>query len=91
MREDEFTEFKRTTEINEAVISIASILNKHREGKLYFGLKNDGSPYGFTITDSTLRDVSRKISEAIRPQIVPTITTELIGDCEVAAVTFRGE
>ena len=30
------------------------------------GLKNDGTPFPFTINDSTLRDVSRKIFEAIR-------------------------
>ena len=62
MREDEYTEFKKTTgELNEAMVSISSILNKHRQGKVYFGLKNDGNPVRFTITDSTLRDVSRKI------------------------------
>ena len=41
-------------------------------------MKNDGSSHKFTITDSTQRDVSRKIYEAIRPQIIPTITTETI-------------
>lgn len=42
MRENEYIEFKKTTgELNEAIVSIASILNKHRKGKVYFGLKND--------------------------------------------------
>jgi len=32
MREDEYTEFKKTTgELNEAMVSISSILNKHRQ------------------------------------------------------------
>ena len=54
-REDELTEYKRTTsELNEAMISISAILNKHKHGTVYFGLKNDGSPFPFTITDSTL-------------------------------------
>ena len=92
MREDEFTEFKKTTgEINEAMVSISSILNKHRRGKLYFGLKNDGSIHRFTITDSTIRDVSRKIFESIKPQIVPTVYSETIDGCEVIVVEFRGE
>ncbi len=39
-REDERNEFKKTTgELNEAMISISSILNKHGSGKIYFGLK----------------------------------------------------
>ncbi len=92
MREDEFNEFKKTTgELNEAMVSISSILNKHRRGRIYFGLKNDGSSHKFTITDSTQRDVSRKIYEAIRPQIIPTITTEKIEGNEVIVVDFHGD
>ena len=92
MRENEYTEFKKTTgELNEAMVSISSILNKHRQGKVYFGLKNDGKPVRFTITDSTLRDVSRKIFEAIRPQIIPTVTTNVIDGNEVIVVEFQGD
>ncbi len=36
MRENEYTEFKKTTgELNEAMIFISSILNKHHRGKIY--------------------------------------------------------
>ena len=45
MREDEHREFKKTTgELNEAMVSVSAMLNKHKEGKVYFGLKNDGTP-----------------------------------------------
>ena len=92
MREDEYIEFKKTTgELNEAMVSISSILNKHRQGKVYFGLKNDGTPVRFTITDSTLRDVSRKVFEAVRPQIIPTVTTDVIDGNEVIVVEFQGD
>jgi ATP-dependent DNA helicase RecG len=92
MREDEYTEFKQTTaELNEAMISISSMLNKHRQGRIYFGLKSDGTPYKFTITDSTIRDVSKKIFESIRPQTVPTIGTEVIDGNEVIVVDVHGE
>ena len=91
-REDERNEFKKTTsELNEAMISISSILNKHGSGKIYFGLKNDGTPNKFTIVDSTIRDVSRKIFEAIRPQIFPEIKTEFIDDVEIIIVDFEGK
>lgn len=92
LREDENTEFKKSTgELNEAMISISSILNKHGKGTLYFGLKNDGTPYKFTIHDSTLRDVSRKIFESIKPQIYPIIKTEYIENIEVIRVDFEGK
>ena len=91
-REDETHEFKKTTgELNEAMISIASILNKHGQGMIYFGLKNDGTPYKFTIIDSTIRDVSRKIFEAIKPQIFPEVKTERIEGIEVIKVIFEGK
>lgn len=91
MREDEYTEFKKTTgEINEGIVSISAILNKHQKGKLYFGLKNDGTPFPFKIVDSTVRDVSRKIYEGIKPQIIPTIKIENIGETEVIVVEFAG-
>jgi len=90
-KEDEITEFKRTTgELNEGMVSISSILNKHRKGTLYFGVKNDGTPHNFTITDSTIRDVSRKIFEAIKPQIFPTISLKTISGTEVIRVDFEG-
>lgn len=92
LREDEFNEFKKTTgEVNEAMISISSMLNKHGQGVIYFGLKNDGTPNKFTINDSTIRDVSRKIYEAIKPQIFPKIVTEYMDGVEIIKVLFEGE
>lgn len=42
--ETETIEYKKSTgEMKEAMISIAAILNKHKKGVLYFGVKNDGN------------------------------------------------
>ncbi len=91
LKEDEFTEFKKTTgELKEALISISAILNKHGRGKIFFGLKNNGEPSPFTINDSTLRNISRKIFETIRPQIFPAINTIKIAGSEVIQVNFEG-
>lgn len=57
--ETETLEYKKSTgELKEAVISIASILNKHQKGELYFGIRKDGSPVGQVINEKTLREVS---------------------------------
>ena len=49
-KESENLEFKKTTgETKEAMISIASILNKHGVGTLYFGVK----PNGEVLTSTT--------------------------------------
>ena len=91
-REDEWNEYKRTTgELNEGMMSISAILNKHRKGTLFFGLRNDGTPVKFEINDSAVRDVSRKIYEAIKPQIFPVIKTVEIDGIEVIRVDFHGD
>ena len=43
--ENEHIEFKRSTaELKEGIISMVAILNKHGQGELFFGIKNDGMP-----------------------------------------------
>ena len=67
-RENEQIEFKKTTsETKEGIISIASILNKHGKGVLYFGVKDNGDILGQEIGKDTLRYLSRDIAGNIRP------------------------
>ena len=90
-KETEQIEYKKSTgELKEGVISIASILNKHGSGELYFGVKNNGDVIGQEITDMTLRDISQAISYHIKPVIYPVIDTRIFGDKEVAYVKFEG-
>ena len=90
--ETETVEFKKSTgELKEGVISISSMLNKHGEAVLYFGVKNDGSVIGQQIGDSTLRDVSQAIVNHIKPQVIPTISIELIEDKNVIKISAAGK
>jgi len=90
-KETEMLEFKKTTgEIKEAIISIASILNKCGKGELFFGIRNDGTPLGQQIGDASLRDVSKAISDNLKPQIFPTIDVVNIGDKDCIRVIFEG-
>ena len=88
----ETLEFKKSTsELNDGIISLSSMLNKHGEGTLYFGIKNDGTIIGQKdITESTLRDISRKISEGIKPQVIPEISMELIDNKTIIKVSVKG-
>ena len=90
-KESETLEFKKTTgELKEAVISVASILNKSSKGELYFGIKNDGTVLGQQIGDATLRDVSKALSDNLKPQIFPTIDMVAIDDKYCIRVAFSG-
>lgn len=89
--ETEQVEFKKSTgELKEAVISMAAILNKHQSGKIYFGVKNDGTVIGQEINDTTLRTISQTIGNHLRPAIYPTITKKQYGNRTVVLVEFSG-
>src|SRR4030067_199039 len=91
-KESEKRELKKSTsELKEAVISITAILNKHRGGDLYFGIGNDGTIIGQTVTGKTVRDVSKAISEHIEPRIYPKVERIEIDSWDCIKVEFHGE
>ena len=91
MSETEVLEYKRSTsELKEAVISIAAMLNKHGRGELYFGVRNDGTPVGQDVSDRTLRDVSQAISNRIEPRVYPIVEAVRLGPRECVRVEFEG-
>ncbi len=72
--ETEHIEFKKSTsELKEGIQSIASILNKHGFGVLYFGVRPDGEVVGQDVAESTLRQISNAIASSIEPRIAPVV------------------
>lgn len=91
LKETETLELKKSTsELKEGIISIVSILNKHRRGKLYFGVRKDGSVVGQGIGEKTIRDVSKAISDHIEPKIFPEIIEIELEGKKCILVKFRG-
>lgn len=91
--ESEILEFKKSTsELTEGIISLSAMLNKHNEGTVYFGVKNNGDVVGQKdLNENTLRDISRKIAEGIKPQIIPSISLELIDDKTIIKIYAKGK
>ena len=91
-RESETLEFKKSTsELKEGVISLSSMLNKHQNGVLYFGVKNDGMVVGQQIGYSTTSDVSKAIRDNLKPIITPLIEVMKEDNKEVIKVEVCGE
>ena len=89
--ETEQIEHKKSTgELKEGVVSVASILNKHGRGTLYFGVRNNGDVIGQIINDQTLRTISQAIGNHVRPRVYPTIYKKPYGEREVVVVEFEG-
>ena len=90
-KETETLEYKKSTgEMKEAMVSIASILNKHGIGTLYIGVKPNGTVCGQNVSESSLRDVSRAVYDNIRPQIFPAIKEVIMDGKHLIRVEFSG-
>ncbi|NOQ55976.1 MAG: transcriptional regulator [Nanohaloarchaea archaeon] len=91
-KESETLEFKTSTsELKEGVISIAAMLNKHHNDELIFGVKPNGEIIGQTVTEKTLRDVSKTISDHVEPKIYPEIKKEAIENKSCISILFSGD
>ncbi len=81
-----------TSELKEGVASIASILNKHGAGELYFGVKDNGDVCGMQVAATTLRQISQAIGSSIEPRIYPS--AEKLNDGQnhdYVRVAFEGD
>ncbi|MCK5630343.1 MAG: putative DNA binding domain-containing protein, partial [Nanoarchaeota archaeon] len=77
------------TQLKKGIISIVSILNKHKRGKIIFGIKDDGPVIGVSIGKFTLRDISKSISENIEPRIYPKIKEEEFEGKKCVVIEFK--
>lgn len=89
--ETEKIEYKKSTsEMREGIISLSAMLNKNGYGTIYFGVKDNGDIIGQQIGDRTLREISQAIANYIKPQIIPTISLELIDDKNIIKIYAEG-
>jgi ATP-dependent DNA helicase RecG len=90
--ENETVEFKKSTsELKEAVISLGAMLNKHNKGTVYFGISDDGSVLGQQIGKSTLKDISKAISDFIDPKVYPEIQIKKIQGKDCIVINVSGQ
>ncbi len=90
--ESETIEFKKTTgEKRDALEAICAMLNKQGKGTVYFGVNDNGYVCGQQVSDSTKKDISRWIYEAISPRITPSIDVVTIEDKKVIKVSVSGK
>ena len=93
-KESETVEHKRSTsELREIMTSVASMLNKHGCGTLYFGVRpSDGEVVGQDVSEKTLRDISQAFTNRIEPRVYPTVEHLITEDGKsYIRVTFAGD
>lgn len=91
-KESETLEFKESTsELHQAIESIAAMLNKNQYGEILFGVYDNGGVKGQIISDATIKTVSDGISRDIEPRIVPAVNVLRLDGKEILSVRFSGE
>lgn len=71
--ESERVEFKKSTaQMDRALKTICAFLN-HKGGAVYFGISDKGMVMGQDVSDSTLKSLSQKIRQKIKPEVSPGI------------------
>ena len=89
--ESETLEFKKTTaEVDKAMDNVASMLNKHGHGTVFFGVAPDGEVTGQTVSANTLNDVAQKCKTAIRPMVYPDISIQTFDGRDVIRLDVTG-
>lgn len=92
LKESETVELKKgLAELKQGLISMAAILNKHKAGTLWFGIRNNGTVTGIDVSDKTLRDLSQAIAAHIEPKIFPKISEITITGKRCIKIEFTGD
>lgn len=91
--ETEFYEFKTSlAELDKGIDTIAAMLNKHSKADVYYGVSNDGEVIGLNgqIGTETIKKIEKRISEILKPSIIPTIVLEDYNGSKVIHVSAKG-
>lgn len=91
--ETEFYEFKTSlAELDKGIDTIAAMLNKHGQADVFYGVSNDGEAIGLNgqIGPETIKKVEQRISEILKPSIVPSIILEDYEGKKVIHVIAKG-
>ena len=90
-KENEYQEFKEgLAQLDKGLKSVSSMLNKHGEATVYFGVKDNGDICGLTIGKNTLVDIRNRIRDKIEPRIYPTIDECSDGEKSYIKVSAKG-
>ena len=92
-KETEQVEFKTSlAEQKQGFESIASILNKHQSGRLYFGVLDNGDVKGLQIGKDTLNHLSRDLELHIKPSFMHSVKLLKSAEgLEFIEITFNGD
>lgn len=90
-KENEYQEFKTgLSQLDKGLKFLTAMLNKHGEGTLYFGVKDNGDVKGLRPGDESLMDIRGRIRDKIEPRVYPKIEVCTDEDKQYIKVFVQG-
>ena len=91
--ETEFVEFKSSlSQLDRGIETMAAMLNKHERADIFFGVADDGKILGDQgeVGKETIKKIETRVSESIKPAIIPSIVVEDYDGAKVIHVSAKG-
>lgn len=91
--ETENQEFKSSlAELDKGLLSLTAMLNKSGKGKILFGVDNKGNIIGLKdeMGQETIKKISVRIAEQIKPVVIPKISIEIYEDKSIIVLEAEG-
>lgn len=91
--ETEIIEFKSSlSQLDRGIESMAAMLNKHERADIFYGVDDDGNVVGVKdeIGKETIKKIENRISENIKPSLIPSIIVEDYSGLKVIHIVARG-
>ncbi|MBQ2762532.1 MAG: ATP-binding protein, partial [Candidatus Methanomethylophilaceae archaeon] len=74
-KESETVEFKEgIAQLDKGIKALSAMLNRHNNGKVFFGVNDTGEVIGMDVGDSTLEKIRNAVRSDIQPHILPDIS-----------------
>lgn len=90
-KESEVVELKKSlAQLKEGIISLSSMLNKHGEGTVYFGIDDNGTIVGLDIGKKTKSDVIHELINNLKP-LPATLNVDLNEENKIIIVHVEGK
>ncbi len=91
--ETEFVEFKSSlSQLDRGIETMAAMLNKHERADIFFGVADDGKILGIQgeVGKETIKKIETRVSESIKPAMIPSIVVEDYDGAKVIHVSAKG-
>ncbi len=85
-------EFKKNlSELEEGVLSLGAMLNRHGQGELWFGIASDGTPVGLEVGENTVREIARTIAGQMEPPVFPDVSIVTLDGRDCLKIVCQGQ